>query len=323
MVVAMVLCLWFLTGCISPRISLFGGGADGLEEYTLRGEGEKKVLMVPVDGVLSDAPRKKLLGSSESMVQEVVSRLRKAEKDPDVGALLLKIDSPGGTVTASDLLYHEVRRFKERTGKKVVAVFMNVAASGGYYMALPADLIFAHPTSVTGSVGVIFMRPRVDGLMERLGVGVSVSKSGENKDMGSPFRRPTPPEAEMIQGVVDRLARRFYDLVEKHRPINPEAMAKVATARVYLAEQALELGLIDRIGYLDEAVSAAKSAAGLPESARVVIYGRTEDPDGTYYSSPGADRDSRPVLVDTGLPRLTPDFAAGFYYLWPAALGGD
>ena len=105
-----------------------------------------------------------------SQVQEVVSRLRRAEKDEEVKAVLLEINSPGGSITASDILYHEIMDFKERTGARVVAALMDVAASGGYYIALPADRIIAHPTTITGSVGVILVQPKVTGLMDKLGL---------------------------------------------------------------------------------------------------------------------------------------------------------
>jgi protease-4 len=125
------------------------------------------------------------------MVQEFVSQLRLAEKDKKIKALLLKIDSPGGSVIASDIVYNEILAFKKRTGAKVVVAMMGVAASGGYYISLPADTIVAHPATITGSIGVIFFRPKVTGLMGKIGVGVEVNKSGKNKDIGSPFRQTT------------------------------------------------------------------------------------------------------------------------------------
>src|SRR5512143_4226608 len=165
-------------GCTAPRIKLFPSQADPLQEFTLEGTAPEKILLLPVRGVISDNPQEGLLRTRPSTVQEVVSHLRKAEKDPMVKAVVLQLDSPGGSVTASDVLYNEIRLFKERTGRTVVAVMMDVAASGAYYIALPADFILAHPTTVTGSVGVIFVRPKVEGLMEKIGVGIEVSKSG-------------------------------------------------------------------------------------------------------------------------------------------------
>ena len=317
-----VLLLLVLGGCAAPRITLVTGDSVPLREYTLEGTEKEKVLVIPVMGKIDDEPKMGLLQDKPSMVQEFVAQLRKAEKDEQVRAVLLKIDSPGGSVTASDLLYHEIVEFKNRTDKKVVAALMNVAASGGYYMALPADHIVAHPTTLTGSVGVLFLQPKVTGLMEKIGVGVEVSKSGKNKDMGSPFRRTTPEEEVMFQELTDRLARRFLDLVQKHRKLDNAAMAEVGTARVYLADEALERKLVDQVGYLNDAVFKAKELAGLPREARVVVYRRTEYPDDTVYNTRVSWEGGRGVsLVDVDLPASMGDLQAGFYYLWPAAVG--
>ncbi|MCK5205169.1 MAG: S49 family peptidase, partial [Desulfobacterales bacterium] len=153
-IVAVVVVL-FLIGCQAPKIRLFPSAADPLNEYTLAGEEKGKVLVIPIRGTISDAPKRQFIITRPSMVQEVVSQLRKAQKDPEVKALVLKINSPGGSVTASDILYNEIVAFKQKTKAKVVVVMMGVAASGGYYISLPADYILAHPTSITGSVGVL------------------------------------------------------------------------------------------------------------------------------------------------------------------------
>jgi protease-4 len=234
-----------------------------------------------------------------------------------VKAVVLQLDSPGGSVTASDMLYNEIRLFKERTGRTVVAVMMDVAASGAYYIALPADFILAHPTTVTGSVGVIFVRPKVEGLMEKIGVGIEVSKSGKNKDIGSPFRASTPEEERIFQAMTDRLATRFLDLVQKHRQLDPAQLDAVATARVYLAEEAMNLKLVDRIGYMPDAVAEAKKLANLPKEAKVMVYRRIEYPDDNIYNPVTSYEGNRPVvLFDTGLSSLVPALPAGFYYLW-------
>lgn len=317
-----VLLMLVISGCAAPRITLVSGDSVPLREYTLEGTEKGKVAVIPVRGKIDDDPKQGLLQDKPSMLQEFVAQLRKAEKDEQVRAVLLKIDSPGGSVTASDLLYHEIAAFKNRSGKKVVAALMNVAASGGYYMALPADHIIAHPTTITGSVGVVFLQPKVTGLMEKIGVGVDVSKSGKNKDMGSPFRKTTPDEQIIFQELTDRLAKRFLDLVQRHRKLDQTALAEVATARVYLADEALERKLVDQVGYLNDAVFTAKELAGLPRNARVVVYRRTEYPDDTVYNTRTSWNDSRQLsLIDLQLPASVSDLQAGFYYIWPAATG--
>lgn len=309
-------------GCTGPRITLFPDASDPLREVTLEGRADEKIQVIPITGFISDAPKSQLMRTMPSMVQEVVSHLRLAEKDDKVKVVLLKIDTPGGTTTASDILYHEILAFKERTGKKVVVCMMNLATSGGYYVSLPADRIIAHPTTVTGSVGVILMRPEASGLMEKIGVGVQVNKSGENKDMGSPFRPITPAEENMLQDLADTLGKRFVDLVARHRGLEGERLATVADARVFLADAAVEAGLVDKIGYLSDAIAEAKQIAGLAADARVVTYRRTEYPDDNLYNTLTSGSRTGPMpLVDMGPIADLLALDAGFYYLWPQMLG--
>lgn len=312
----------FCFGCAGPRITLFPSASDPLREMTLEGEAVDKIQVIPVTGLITDVPRRRVMGTMPSLVQEVVSHLRLAEKDDQVKVILLKIDTPGGTTTASDILYHEIVTFKARTGKKVVVCMMNLATSGGYYVALPADMIIAHPTTVTGSVGVILIRPNVTGLMEKIGVGVQVNKSGQNKDMGSPFRPITPAEENMLQDLTDTYGKRFVDLVARHRKLDGERLAKVADARLFSADAALAAGMVDRIGYLSDAISEAKKIAGIDADARVVTYRRTEYADDNLYNRSTSAPPSDPIpLVDMGPIADLINLDAGFYYLWPQATG--
>lgn len=310
-----------VAGCGTPRVNLFPSQADPLQESTLEGTGGEKILVVPIRGVISDQPEEGLLRTRPSVVQETVSHLRKASADKKIKAVVLQLDSPGGSVTASDILYREIRDFRDKAGVPVVAVMMDVAASGAYYIALPADLILAHPTTVTGSVGVIFLRPKVAGLMEKIGVGVEVTKSGINKDIGSPFRAGTPDEEKIFQAMTDQLGKRFLDLVARHRRLDREQLAEVSTARVYLAEEAVRLKLVDVIGYMPDALKEARQLAKLPDDAKVVVYRRMEYPDDNIYNPVTAYEGSRPAaLFDVGLSRLVPALQTGFFYLWhPAA----
>jgi protease-4 len=233
----------------------------------------------------------------------------------------LKIDSPGGSTTASDLLYHEIVDFKEQTRAKVVVAMMDVAASGGYYVSLPADFILAHPTTLTGSIGVIFIQPKVTGLMGKIGLDMEVNKFGKNKDMGSPFRQTTEEEQRILQSLTDELGGRFVSLVAKHREIGQTALADISTARVYLAKEALHLGLVDKIGYISDAISQAKKLAGLPEDSKVVVYRRTEYPDDNFYNTSTSQYISRLCLIDLGLLDPITSLQTGFYYLWSPAAG--
>ena len=315
-----VLAALTLAGCASPR-SYLEPESSPLKEQTLQGAGTDKLLLIPLKGFISDERQQSFLRSEPSVVQEVVSHLRKAEQDPGVKAVVLKIDSPGGTVTASDILYNEIRSYKERTGARIVVTMMNVAASGGYYISLPADYIVAHPTTITGSVGVLFIQPKVTGLMDKIGVDFDVSKSGDKKDMGSPLRQSTPEEQRIMQELTDTLGQRFLDLVATHRKLSSEQLEDVASGRVYLADEALRLGLIDRVGYLEDALSEAKNLAGLPKSARVVVYRRASYPDDNLYNTATVQQAGGGApLVNLELPDSIGHLQTGFYYLWAPGL---
>lgn len=305
-----------LTGCASSR-SYLEPESNPLKEHTLQGTGNDKVLLIPITGFISDERRQKFVRTEPSVVQEVVSHLRKAESDPRVKAVVLKIDSPGGTVTASDILYNEIVAFKKRTGSWVVVIMMNVAASGGYYISLPADHIAAHPTSITGSIGVLFIQPKFTGLMDKIGVTFDVSKSGDKKDMGSPLRQSTEEEQQIMQDLTAQLGQRFLDLVAEHRKLGGSQLKDVASGRVYLADEALTLGLVDSVGYLDDALDEARKLADLSQTAKVVVYRRTSYPDDNLYNTATVEQSGQGFqLIHIGLLESIPYLKTGFYYLW-------
>jgi protease-4 len=310
-----------LSACTGPQIKVFPDGTEPLKEYRLQGKARGKVLLIPVQGIISNRPREKLLYAKPSMIQEITAHLKKAQKDKDIKAVVLKVNTPGGTATASDILYHEIMAFKKKSGAKLVVSMMNLATSGGYYISLPADKIIAHPTTITGSVGVVFLRFKAVGLMDKIGLAVETHKSGENKDMGSPFRQTTPEEQKMLQALTDELGQRFIDLVGQHRRLDPEDLQRVATARVYLASEALKMGLVDEIGYLNDAIAQAQKLAGLPENSRVVVYRRSEHANDNVYNdattrAPVTDK----PLIDLGVAGGVTDLPSGFYYLWTTAV---
>jgi protease IV len=306
-----------LLGCVGVKVSLETESKSTLKEYTLQGKEPGKLLIIPVEGIITDNPRKGLLHKRAGTIQDIVSKLKKAETDPEIKALLLEINSPGGTVTSSDILYHEIQAFKQRTDKKIISLFMDVAASGAYYLALPSDLIIAHPTTITGSVGVIFINPKISGTMEKLGMTMEVSKSGSEKDMGSPFRPSTPEERKMFQDLTDKLGKKFLSLVSLHRRMDQTALEAVASARIYLAEEAFPLKLIDRVGYLDDAIAEAKALAGLSAESKVVVYRRSEYPNDTPYNTAASlSAESGRSALEINLPEVIPDLTPGFYYLW-------
>src|SRR6266705_100559 len=246
---------------LTPRI-------EPLREQTVEGRGRAKILLLDISGFLSDegGPPSLVIGGPTPprvpLLVRVREELTKAAADPEVRALVVRIDSAGGTVTASDVIYRELVLFKRETGRPVVAVMLDVAASGGYYIALAADTIVAHPTSVTGSIGVLMVTLSAEGLLQKLGLSTTTIKSAERKDMGSPF-----------QAVTDSLYGQFVEKLAESRRLGLETARKVADGRIYTAQQALDLKLIDRIGYMPDAVEVAKRAIGVDE-ARVVVYRR-------------------------------------------------
>ncbi|GAB6178315.1 signal peptide peptidase SppA [Desulfobaculum senezii] len=315
-----------LAAC-APKISLFGDGSgQPLAESVISGTAPEKVLVIPVTGTISTAPPREFgpsLSTRPSLVQEVVSHLRRAEADPDIRAVVLMVDSPGGTVVASDTLYHEVMAFRQRTGRPVVALMHNVAASGGYYVSIAADHIVAHPTTVTGSIGTVLIVPKLHGLMEKVGVSTMVIKSGELKDMGSPFRASPEKERKLLQNMIDDMNSRFLQAVKARRRLDQKALDAVADARVLMANEAVRLGLVDATGYTEDALAKARDLAELSEDARVVVYRRTRFPDDNLYNTATGSW-SGPLTGGTTLvlPDVLSTPRTGFYHLWTPALGG-
>lgn len=316
----MALCL-LAASCGAPRFSLLPDTGGELREQTVEGSGAGKVLVVHIRGTIDDKPRRGFLREAPSVVEAVAARLKRAEKDRNVKAVVLAVNSPGGTVTASDMLYHEIKGYRERSGSPVVTIIMQTGASGAYYAALPSDAILAHPTSVTGSVGVILVRPKIAGLAGKIGIDVAVSTSGRLKDLGSPFREETEEERRIFEEMIDSLGDRFLGHLTEHRKIEEAALAEIATARVFLGEDAVRLGLIDGTGYLDDALDTARRLGGLPEDGRVVVYSRRSPGERTLYS-PSVSAPS-PAAVDIGIPPALSRIEAGYYYLWLPAFGGE
>lgn len=195
-----------------------------------------------------------------------------------VGAFVLEIRSPGGTVGASQAIFRTVRRLREEEDRPVVAWIGDVGASGGYYVALAADSIYALPGSLTGSIGVIMEFPNAQELLRKVGVGVEVVKSGEHKDLGSPVRPLSPEDREVLEGVVGDVYGQFVDAVSENRALSRDSVASLADGRIFTGEQAVELGLVDGIGTLEEAIDAAGRMAGLGERPPTVRPGERDRP---------------------------------------------
>jgi protease-4 len=265
-------------------------------------------LLIEVAGFLSGEERgNRLLGDAmPSLVSEVKEIIRKAEQDPKIRGVIVRINSPGGTVTASDTIYHELLSYKQRTKLPMVAHMLDLGTSGAYYIAQAADRIVVQPTTVTGSIGVIMVRPSVSGLLGKIGVEAEEITSGPHKGMGSPFRPLAAEDRALFQSVIDDLYERFVDAVVAGRPkLSRNQITALADGRIYTAEQAQSAGLVDSIGYLDDAIDGLQAAGGLTSST-VVTYTRPGQYKGSLYAAP---------VVNVDLD-LWPAGQAGFLYLW-------
>jgi len=300
------------SGCISFNVALFSAPGPVEEVQIKPGKTSSKVLILDIDGVITNSSKGGMLTSMESPVSLLKQRLNKAKQDVNLKAIVLRVNSPGGGVTASDIMYEELRRFREETGIPIVACFMDVVASGGYYISMSADKIVCHPTCITGSIGVIAQLATIGKLLEKVGVEPLAIKSGKHKDMASPFRKQTEEEKKIMQGLVDSMYGRFVDVVAKGRGIAREKVLKIADGRVYDAAQALELKLVDNIGYLEDAIAVAEQAAGIKHS-KVVMY---EAPGGHINNIYSSEAKTSESALDKLADGLLPGLGAGLYYLW-------
>lgn len=315
------LCMSFCGGCAPTGFKITPVPVDRtLKEVELQrdaGWTSDKIALIDVSGVIMNSAKPGLLSKGEHPVSLLLEKLDAARQDGKVKAAILRINSPGGSVTASDIMHSEILRFRAG-GKPVVAVMMDVAASGGYYIACACDEIVAYPTSVTGSIGVIMQTVDLTGAMTKIGVASEAIKSGPMKDAGSPFRTLAPEERAIFQGVIDEMYQRFVEVVDQGRKnLDREKVLKLADGRIYTAGQAHDAGLIDHIGSLREAVQRTKQLAGI-ERCRVVTYQRPLSWHPNIYAQV---HDEQPAPQATSLfhldwPSWLRPGEVNFMYLW-------
>ncbi len=316
---ATLVLLTSLTGCGTPSFLITPvQDAKTLEETTVadgKGWFPDKVAIVEVEGMIENIKGGGLLTPSDNPVSMFVQELDKAEKDDTVKAVVLRVNSPGGTVSASDAMYQILKRFKARTHKPVVASIQELGASGAFYVSCGADKIVAQPTSLVGSIGVIFETYNVSGAMSKIGVQSLNYKSAAHKDIGSPFRAATPEEEVIMQGLVDEYFAKFKGIVTANRPIADQSQFPMMTdGRVFSGEQAQKLGLVDQTGLLADAIDLAKSLAKVPD-AKVVEYKHPYAAGGSIYALNSAPLPQSNVL-HLDLPDSATMLPSGFYYLW-------
>lgn len=253
----------------SPGLAQGPYGRDDvpeLREVWSTGRGGTKAVRIPISGmIMLDSAAGWRMGSPGT-AQSALQSIRRATHDTEVKALILEIDSGGGGITASDILYAAVKEFKARDPERVVvSLFGDVGASGAYYIALASDVIMAHPTTMTGSIGVLLKSYDLRGLAEKVGVKDVTIKSGENKDILNPLKELSEAQEKMLQGVVDALHDRFVTLVAKERDLPEVRVRELADGRIFLAEEAIELGLVDVLGYSVDAFAMAAERLSVEE----------------------------------------------------------
>ncbi len=345
---------WICSGCEHPIPVLghFQGAANVAAQADVRGEmsiklpsasdpgpmmvsvirqsrgshGAVRLAVIDVDGLLVNQNREGLYDSGENPVAVFREKLEAAAADPGVAAIVLRINSPGGGVTACDILAQEIDSFKAATRKPVVACLMDVATSGAYYLALGADRIVAHPTSITGGIGVIFNHINLQDAMAQLNVTDDSVKAGALIDMGSVTKPLDDQTRQLLQEMADGFRQRFLDRVASRRAgISAADRGMLGDGRVVAGSRALTLHLVDRLGYIEDALAEAEHLAGVADP-EIVVYNRAGSPARSLYavapspprlsetipfSYPGLDRTKLPTFLylwqpDPTLPRTSP-----------------
>jgi protease-4 len=218
--------------------------------------GFKRLGLVRVNGVISDS-------------YDIVKQLRSFRRDNSIAGILLHVDSPGGAVAPSQEIYSELLNFKKEA-KPIVVSMGNLAASGGYYVACPADKIFANPGTITGSIGVIMTVPLYKELAEKIGVQMRVYKAGKFKDIASPYRQMNQKEDQLMQAMLDDTHNQFIDDVADARKMNRDSLALIADGRIFTGRQALSVQLVDTLGGYEDALQYLRQYTGLGQNARVI-----------------------------------------------------
>lgn len=277
--------------------------------------GAPKVAVVDVDGLLLNMDMTGLYSLGENPVGLFREKLDAIARDPGVCAVVVRLNSPGGGVTATDIMWRDLQAFRARTRRPVVACLMDVAAGGAYYLATASDVIVAHPTTITGGIGVILNRYNLSGALGYFSLQALPIKSGKHIDLGNEiFPEPAPERRQLLQTMADEFHQRFRQVVAQARPGIAAAENELSDGRVFTAQQALQHRLIDRIGYLDDAIAAARELAHV-EQGRVVLYHRCNDRAHSAYAiTPNVPLQNS--VLPISVPGLDRSRLPTFLYLW-------
>jgi len=276
-----------------------------------------KVAVVDVDGLLLNMDMTGLYSLGENPVSLFREKLDAIANDPGVCAVVLRINSPGGGVTATDIMWRDLQAYRAKTRRPVVACLMDVAAGGAYYLATASDLIVGHPTTITGGIGVILNRYNLSGAIGYFSLQALPIKSGKNIDLGNEVvQEPSPERRKLLQTMADEFHERFRQVVAQARPGIDVTNGELFDGRVFTAQQALQHRLLDHIGYLDDAIAAARELAHV-EQGRVVLYHRSNDRAHSAYSiTPNVPLQN--TMLPISVPGLDRSRLPAFLYLWQA-----
>lgn len=307
-------------GCTITRTGVHEPAA--LSQRWVQGSGDTKIALIELSGVISnEVASGGFLGIVQRPVERIRRELDEAAKDESVKGVLFAVDSPGGTITASDEILQLFRRFKERAPKKPVIVQMGgLCASGGYYVSSAADEIIAEPTTITGSIGVILQTFNFAQSIEMLKIENVTIKAGANKDLLNPFKPLNEEHLRILQSMIDHAYKQFVSVVAKGRKLSEDEVRQLADGRIYTADEALRLKLIDKIGYRDDAVEEAKRLTG---GADVTLFRYTRPP--SLLDAFSGDLETRTPepqgAAALGVEALRSLATPRICYLWGAAAG--
>jgi protease-4 len=277
-----------------------------------------RVAIVNISGMLMDS-RGGLLTSGHNPVSDLKQTLDEIAHDPRVKAVILRLNTPGGTVTASAMMYHDILSFRRKTHLPVIASMMDVCASGGYYVSCAADYQMAYPTTITGSIGVIVQLFNFHRSLEYLGISAPAFVSGPNKETGSPFSKMTPSQARIIQGFVRQFYARFRGVVEKTHPlVAPADWPRLTDGRPLTGQRAAHYHLINSVGTLQDAIALAKRMAHI-HHASVVIYSRAAHGSGSIYAKAQPIKplgNLNLVNIQLGSAEMAAMLHPQFLYMW-------
>ena len=274
----------------------------------LNKKGQPGIAWIKIRGVIAESNDSSPFARSQG-ASAIAKSIRTAAADKNVKAIVLDINSPGGTVASVQNIYGELQKAKQQ-GKKIVALFRDVAASGGFYVAMAADKIVAEPGTITGSVGVIMQTSNLEGLFDKLGIKITPITSGKYKDMGAYYRPMDDAEKALLQDMVSETYGQFFAAVKAGRPgVKPEDLTEYTDGRVFTGERAYKLGFIDKLGGEEEARLLAGELAGLKDPK---IINQRGDGLREFFVSLGSGMDSRAALVKQLETITTPSVS----YLW-------